>query len=272
LRELGGGLVVEAAVRPAVVVVVFPRGGQPAGHGRVVELFDAEELVAQAAVEAFGEAVLPRRTRLDVQRIHLQFLQPPAHCVRGEFRAVITTDVFRRAVHREQFRQCVEQVFAADLPRYFERQTFPRVFIDNRKPLQPAPARRAVEGKIPRPHLARAARLFTVTRIDTTAVIPHFTLFSGHFQPLAVPQAVHPLVACLPAFVAKQNRNPAVAETRTLAYEIQHPLGNLRFIVARRRFVTLCAPRLRKRFAGAALADFTRRLHMLDSGALSRGA
>ena len=69
-REFRGGQVTETAVGSLFVVLLQATRGEPAGRSQVFELLDVQQLVAESAEERFGEAVLPRGARLDVE--HLQ--------------------------------------------------------------------------------------------------------------------------------------------------------------------------------------------------------
>jgi hypothetical protein len=58
------------AVRLDSVVVAAPGFDQHLGLSEAVEDLAVEQLIAQRSVEAFVIAVLPRRSRCDVKRLH----------------------------------------------------------------------------------------------------------------------------------------------------------------------------------------------------------
>ncbi len=57
-----------ANVWPVVVVVLTPGRCRSSGMGNTGELFDIEQLISQATIEALGVAVLPGATWCYVQR------------------------------------------------------------------------------------------------------------------------------------------------------------------------------------------------------------
>jgi hypothetical protein len=56
---------------------------------QVLEDLRIQQLVPEATVEALAVAVLPRRARLDVQRLDLRRLQEPPRLRRDELRTVV---------------------------------------------------------------------------------------------------------------------------------------------------------------------------------------
>src|SRR5205085_12582554 len=87
--ELGGGLVIQTAVRPAVVVVATPRPGQALCLEHVVEHLGVQQFPPQPAVEALSIAILPRRTRSNVQGANVCRRQKLANRQGYKIRAVI---------------------------------------------------------------------------------------------------------------------------------------------------------------------------------------
>ncbi len=59
-----------------MIVVLTPSSCRSAGMGNTGELFDGEQLVSQAAIEALGVAVLPGATWCDVQLPDSELLNP----------------------------------------------------------------------------------------------------------------------------------------------------------------------------------------------------
>ena len=49
-------------------------------------------------MEALDISVLPRASRIDIQRLNLTFLQPFLDLLRDEFAAIIAADVLRDAI------------------------------------------------------------------------------------------------------------------------------------------------------------------------------
>ena len=54
---------------------------------------------------------------LDVERLHADPTQPVAYRCGGELRAIVGTDVLRRAVWDEEIGEALEYVVGSELPR-----------------------------------------------------------------------------------------------------------------------------------------------------------
>lgn len=87
--------------------------------------------VTKLAIEAFAQAVLPRRTRFDIQRADALLAQPILDRQRDELRTVIAANTFGHAVNRKKLRQRVDRVFARNAAANLDAQAKPRVFVDN---------------------------------------------------------------------------------------------------------------------------------------------
>src|SRR3989304_2777689 len=85
-----------------------------------------------------------------------------------------------------------------------QRQTFPRVLVHDRKPLQCPTVRRAVEDEIPRPHVVLVLRPKPHTATRARPQTPPFPLLLRHSQPLPPPHPVHPPAVHLPALPPQQ--------------------------------------------------------------------
>src|SRR6059058_186383 len=77
-----------------------------------VEHFAVEQLVTKLAIEALDVAVLPRRTRFDEQRLHLDALKPFPHTSDRELWTVIAANVAGNAAADEQITQPLQYVLA----------------------------------------------------------------------------------------------------------------------------------------------------------------
>src|SRR5262249_14438701 len=91
--ELRRRPVAQRAVWPLVVVRPLPLLAQHLRLQRAGELLDVEQLVAHLAVERLAVAVLPRRPRLDVQRLQPRLGHPRPDRPGDELRAVVAADV-----------------------------------------------------------------------------------------------------------------------------------------------------------------------------------
>ena len=76
-------------MRAYTVVVLTPTLDQHLRLQQRVEDLAIQKLITQLAVEGLHVAVLPRTTRLDVQRLDIQPCQPAPHSIGRELRSVI---------------------------------------------------------------------------------------------------------------------------------------------------------------------------------------
>ena len=79
-----------------------PRLDQDLGFGKAVEDFAVKQLIAQAAVERFTIAILPRAAWCYVKRLHPDLCQPAFHGGGNELGAIVRPYVRWRAVDDEQ--------------------------------------------------------------------------------------------------------------------------------------------------------------------------
>ncbi len=104
--------------------------------GQCVEDLSVQELVSQLSVEAFVVTVFPRTSWRDVERLHTEPAQPPAHELRRELRPIVRAKMLRRTVMGEEFGQDLEHVVSSDLSTDRDRQALPRVLVEHCQQLQ----------------------------------------------------------------------------------------------------------------------------------------
>ena len=111
---------------------------------------------------------------------------------------------------------------------------------------------------------------------DTGAVVepqtPSLGLFLGHLQPLAPPQALDPLVVDLPAGIAQQGRDAAIAVAAVLAGQLDHVRDQAVLVVTTVRDAALGRAMLPQHPASAAFRDPEPVADMIDALAAARGA
>lgn len=152
-----------------------------------IEHLHAQQLVAQAPVEALHKAVLPRRARRDVQGLDTGALQLTANRFRYELWTIVAANVLRHAANHHQVGQHIDHIRRVQLAADFQRQAFTRELIDDRQDLDAAPVRRASEDKVPRPHVVLMLRLAALAIALVIAQGALFPQFLGHFQALRDP-------------------------------------------------------------------------------------
>ena len=170
-----------------MVIFQSPGVGQVPGLGKVHELFSVGQLVSQPAVERLGVAVLPGRARLDVQRLHARLLQPTPDRLGDELRPVVAANVLRNATGAEQVHQHVDHLIRRDAAIHFQRQTFPRVLVDDRQPLQRSSGGRAIVDEVPSPHVVLVLRLSANATVPAMAQTPFFPRLSVALSALPAP-------------------------------------------------------------------------------------
>ena len=103
--DLGRRLPAQFRVRPDVVIVVPPGHEHEAGMRQRREQGLVEAFVAQAAVEAFDEAVLHRLARRDIMPFDLTRLRPAQDRRRRQFGSIVADDHMRLPSQADQRRQ-----------------------------------------------------------------------------------------------------------------------------------------------------------------------
>ena len=114
------------------------------------------------------------------------------------------------------------------------------------------------------------------TQPDAGAVVQPqtapFGLLPGHFQPLAPPQALDPLVVDLPAGVTQRGRDAAIAVTAILAGQLNHVRDQAILVGTAVRDAALGRAMLPQHPAGAAFRDPEPVADMINALAPARGA
>src|SRR4051794_4017222 len=238
-----------------MVVLLLPRLAQHPRLQLAAELLRVEQLVPHLAVERLRVPVLPRRPRLDVQRLQTRATHPRPDRPRDELRAVVTADVRRRAPllhHRGQ--HCPDRQRCHPAP-HLQRQALARVLVHQREPLQRPAVGGPVVQEVPRPDVILVLRRPPHATVDAAAQAPLLPLFPGHFEPLATPQTPDPLAVDPPAVPAQQRPDPPVAVPRVPRHQLQHPRHQLPFLLPGLGFLPLRRTRLPQHAAGAALRN-----------------
>src|SRR5436309_11168934 len=89
-----------------------------------------------------------------------------------------------------------------------------------------------------------------------------FSLLLRHFQSLPTPQPVNPRSAGTPKFFPEQRGDSAIAESRSLTYQLQHSIHQRPLIITRLRLVTLTRARLTRQPTRPSLGDRKLRLEL----------
>ena len=101
--------------------------------GEAVEDLAVEQFIAKRPVEAFVVAILPRRCRSDVERLHADVREPFLDCCSDKFAAIIGPNIGRRPARDEQVGPDRQYVFVFELPRYDQGEAFAAGLIYDRQ-------------------------------------------------------------------------------------------------------------------------------------------
>ena len=105
-------------------------------------------------LKALAVGVLPRTTRLDVERLEPAPRDPLLHRLGHELGAVVAADILRRAAaRRHRLVQDTEHVFGFHPPLDFQRHQFPAELIADRQPFEPPPVFGLVKNEVIAPHM-----------------------------------------------------------------------------------------------------------------------
>jgi hypothetical protein len=123
-HELARREIVEARMRPHFVVVPPPCFDDDLRLGARTEPFEAQALVAELAVEAFRDAILPRLAGLDQRRADALRDDPGQQCLGYELRPVVAAQERRDAACAHQAGQHLNDVGGANAAIDIDRQSF----------------------------------------------------------------------------------------------------------------------------------------------------
>src|ERR1700722_2304417 len=259
-------------MRPMMVVVAPPTRGERLSGPHVLEDLGVEQLAPQPAVKTLRITILPRRPRLDVQRLDACSREEPADRSGDELRAVVAANALRHAANHEQVAQHIQHAVRRHPSIHFQRQTFARVFIDDRKPLDRTAVLDAIEDEVPSPNVVFVLGPTPHATAGGRAQSTLFSLFLRHLKALLPPQTVYSLAIHAPAFTPQKHRDEAIAVSRMLTNQFQHSCHETLFFFILLRSVTLRAPRLAQNLAGPTLAHSEARLHLGNRSSPARRA
>src|SRR6056297_493681 len=210
-------------------------------------------LVTQSAARALTDTVLPRRARFDGKNLHANRRQPLLDRRRDELRTVVAPKSFRNAVHRKQFRQSVDRIFARDTATNLGRQAWPSVLVDDVQEANGSPVKHRRLDEVPGPNVVDKSRGLNVARIAPDASCTLFASLSGHLQSGSFPKSIHLLHVDGLTVAAKELTNALIAPARTLANKLKNPLGQSFVFIFGLPLKSLTRPRLIEHAASTSL-------------------
>ena len=156
--ELDRCQVLEALMRPDVVVMPAPDFDHDASLLATAEPFERQAFVTEFAVEALVVAVLPGFARIDQCGVYLRVAEPFEDRVADELRAVVRAEEPRRAVLGDQTREYLDHAGGANRAGHVDRQALAGELVNDGQALDLLAARAGIEYEVVRPDVVRAER------------------------------------------------------------------------------------------------------------------
>jgi len=125
--------VLQRGMRPDCIVVIAPERQLSPCVIDAVEDFLVEQLVPQAAVEAFDERVLLRFAGIDVVPRHGILVSPLQDCPAGELRAVVADNAAWLAIDPDQGTKLPDNPCPRQASVCNKAQAFPRAIVYDRQ-------------------------------------------------------------------------------------------------------------------------------------------
>lgn len=176
-----------------------------------VEDLAVQAFISEFSIEAFTIAVFPRTSRLDVERLHIQFAKPIPYGLSDKLWSIVRTNVLRRSVTDEELAEHMEYVLAVELSPDMDRKAFPCIFINDAQHAERSSIVRSIHHEVITPDMVLGRR----PKPDTGTVIepepPTFRLFLWNFEPFTPPYTLHTSKADAPAILFEQPVNAPVA-------------------------------------------------------------
>src|SRR3954452_24077939 len=212
------------------VVVLAPVFDDDDCLGEAAELFDVEQLVAQATVEGLHVGVLPRRAGLDERRPRAAEATPVPERVRGQLRSVVTAHVRRRAPLVGEALEHVDGLVCVDATRDVDCERLASELVDDVEQLQHAAVGGLIELEVQRPDMIGPLRPQPVGRNGRLAEALALAPASGDPEPFFAPEPLDALAVDVVAELAEADMRAAVAPTRPRGRDLaqqrpQHMLG-----------------------------------------------
>jgi len=237
-----------------------------------VEDLAIEQLVAEASVEAFDEAVFPRAAARDVGCLGADRRDPVLHGLGDELGAVVGADMPRNAAQDEQVGEHVDDIDRLELAIDPDGETLVCELVDDVEHPEFPSLVRAILDEVVGPHMIAVLRPQPNAGALVEPQTPALRLLAGDLQPLASPDPFDPLVVDQPASPAQQFGDLAVAVTAVLPGQFDNVGGQPLLVVTAVRDLALRRAMLTERRAGATLGNRQRAANMLDAGTATRGA
>ena len=125
-----------------------------AGFGDRGERLHVQALIAQPAIEALRNGVLPGTSGIDIERRCLLKREPSLDGMGDDLWAIVAAQIGGRAVRGEEPSQHADDARTRKRRGHLDRQTFARELIDHRQQLELGVAQARVIDEVVRPDVA----------------------------------------------------------------------------------------------------------------------
>jgi len=193
------------------VVMLAPPARDAADLLQAVEDLAIEQFIAKAGIEALDISILPGAAGFDVEGGDTEPTQPLSHRMGDELGTIIGPDMFRRPMLDEQVGQHVDHVVGPEPSQRHHRQTFAAELVDDIEHPELASVARLILDEVVRPHMPAMLWPQPYTRPIAQPEPTSFRLPLRHFKTLPPPDAFHYRQADLPACMAEQGMDTAIA-------------------------------------------------------------
>src|ERR1700741_3609360 len=223
-HELVRREIAEARMRTHLVVVPPPCFDEHFRLGTRMKPFEAQALIAEFAVEAFRDAILPRLARLDQCRSDALRDDPRQQSLGYELRAVVAAQEHRRPTDTDQPRQHLDHARRADAAVVLDRQSLLCELVRDRQALELLAVGTVIEHKVIGPNLVRTAWCLR-SGASGRRQAPSRSL-ARHLQARKLPQPMRSAGAHAMTVAPEKDADAPIAAERILLRPLLHPLNN----------------------------------------------
>jgi hypothetical protein len=103
-------------MRSELIIFLLPALDKDLCLHQGIQGLPIEKLIPKVPERGFNIAILRRTSRLDVESGYAKVFQPAPHRIRGEFRAIIRSNIFRCPLGKEQIVKLIQDILGPEPP------------------------------------------------------------------------------------------------------------------------------------------------------------